>query len=84
MIVEEETKDHAGPDEVFDFESVNGRVMSWSEPDLHEVEDVAGATNEEQLHDEVVEGNPTPQQIHVASDEYHNIQSLRFERDAST
>jgi hypothetical protein len=30
------------------------------EPDLHEIEDIAGAANEEQLHGEVVQGNPTP------------------------
>lgn len=43
------------------------------EPDFHEVEDVAGAANEEQLHDEIVEGNPIPQQVQIASDEHHDI-----------
>lgn len=52
------------------------------EPHFHEVENVAGATNKKQLHHEVVQGNPGPQQVHVASDEHHNIQKLGFEREA--
>jgi len=52
------------------------------EPDFHEIEDVTGAADEEQLHGEVVQRNPGPQQVQVASDEYNDIQSLRFERDA--
>ena len=40
-------------------QSQNGRGNA-PELDFHEIEDVAGATNEEQLHDEVVQGNPTP------------------------
>lgn len=30
MIVEEEAEDHTGPEEVFNFECVDGRIMSWS------------------------------------------------------
>ena len=43
------------------------------ELDFHEIEDVTGTADEEQLHDEVVQGNPAPQQVQVASDEYHDI-----------
>lgn len=52
------------------------------EPEFHEVEDVAAAADEEQLHGEVVQGNPAPQKVQIPSDEYHDIQNLRFERDA--
>ena len=30
MVVEDETEDDAGYEEVFNFECVNGRVVSWS------------------------------------------------------
>ena len=30
LVVEEETKDHAGPNEVFDFERIDGGVVGWT------------------------------------------------------
>ena len=35
-------------------------VAGVPELDLHEVEDVTAATDEEQLHGKVVDGNPAP------------------------
>ena len=30
VVIEDETENQAGHDEVFDFESIDGRVVSWS------------------------------------------------------
>ena len=49
--------------------------------DFHEVEDVAAATNEEQLHDEVIQRDPFPEQVEVARDEDRNVESLSLEGD---
>ena len=43
------------------------------ELDFHEVEDVTRTADEEELHDEVVQGNPAPKQVQVASDKHHGI-----------
>ena len=49
---------------------------------LHEVKDVATACDEEQLHDGVVQRHITEEEIKVAGDEDHDVESLRAERDA--
>ena len=39
--------------------------MGWAEGKLHEVENVAAAGNEENLHEEVVQGDPFVEQVEV-------------------
>ena len=41
--------------------------------DLHEVEDVGAARDEEYLHEEVVEGHPVPEEVKVARDEHGRV-----------
>lgn len=54
LVVEYEGEDEAWTEQVFDAEGVNGGVMRWSIFVLHEVENVAAACDEEELHDGVV------------------------------
>ena len=49
--------------------------------DFHEVEDVATACDEENLHDEVVKRHPFVKQVKVARDEHGRVERLRLERD---
>lgn len=55
FIVEEQGKKDAGSNKVFYSEGVDGGVVCWSEAELHEIENVAAARYEEDLHDKVVE-----------------------------
>ena len=52
------------------------------EADFHEEEDVDTASDEEKLHEEIVEGDPVVEQVEVARDEDDDIERLRFEGDA--
>lgn len=54
-------------------DKIGGEKDGAPKPDFHEVEDIAGATNKEQLHGKVVQGNPGPEQVQVASDKNHDI-----------
>ena len=54
-------------------DGINARRNGVPEPEFHEVEDIAGAANEEYFHDEVVEGNPAPKQVEVAGNEHRDI-----------
>ena len=54
FIVEDEAENDARSNKIFHFEGVNCGVMCWSVLDLHEVEDVASAGDEEDLHNAIV------------------------------
>jgi len=84
LVVEYEGEDKAGCEEIFDFEGVNGRVMRWSVFELHEIENVAAAADEEELHDRVVYRHEAEEQVEVTRYEYRHVEHLRFERYAST
>lgn len=80
VVIEDETENYRGANEVFDTEGVNGRVICWSKLDLHEVQNVAAAANEEELHAKVVQGDPlTIEHVKVASHENDDIKSLSLE-----
>ncbi len=49
---------------------------------LHEVENVAAADNEEQLHHKVVYGDPAVQEVKITCDKNGDIECLSFERYA--
>lgn len=46
----------------------------------HEIQDVSAAPDEEDFHDEVVQGDPAIQKVEIAGHEDTNIEGLRFER----
>ena len=56
--------------------------MDAPEAELHEVEDVAAAGNEEDLHNGVVEGDVAGEQVEVARHEDGYIERLGLERDS--
>lgn len=57
-----------------------GRKCDSPEAIFHDVEDVATARNEKQLHDEVVERNPAEEQVKIARHENTGVEGLGLER----
>lgn len=72
-VVEQQREQRAGSDEVLQTEGVDGRVVRGAVFVLHKVENVAAARNEEDLHGEVVQGDPFPEQVEVPRDEDHDV-----------
>jgi len=83
-VVENEGEDEAGSEEVFNFECVDGGVMRGSVFELHKVEDVAAAGDEEQLHDGIVDRYIAEEQVEIACQKDPHVETLCFERYAST
>jgi len=53
------------------------------EAELHEIEDVAAASDEDDFHDKVVHRDPAEEEVKVAHDEDEHVECLRLERNAS-
>ena len=53
-VVEQQREQEAGSEEVFHTDGVDRWIVSWSEAELHEIEDIAAACYEENLHGKVV------------------------------
>lgn len=64
------------------------RVRTWGSEglpvlELHQIENVCAASDEENLHDGVVERYPASKdQIHISSTEYGEVECLGFIRDS--
>jgi len=82
--VEEEGKDEAGSEDIFNLEGVDGRVMRWSVSHLHEVENIAAAADEKQFHDRVVYGYEVEEKVKISCEEDANVEGLCFKGYAST
>lgn len=52
------------------------------EAELHEIEDVTAASNEEDLHDKIVQGDPAEEEVDVAHEKDEDVERLCLERNA--
>lgn len=50
--------------------------------DLHEVENIATASDEKQFHDRVVYGYEMEEEVEISCKEDNNVECLRFKRYA--
>lgn len=57
-----------------------GRVTNAPVLELHEVENITTAPNEEKLHRKVIERDPFREHVEIAGDEDGDVESLCFER----
>jgi len=58
--------------------------MRWSVFDLHEVENIATAGDEEQLHERVVHGYVVVKKVEISCNEDTNVEGLCFKGYTST
>jgi hypothetical protein len=59
-------------------------LASAPETVLHEVQDIAAARNEENLHEEVIQRDPAEGEVQIAGNEDKDIEGLCFEGYATT
>jgi len=77
MVVKYKTQYECRTDEVFNFESVYCGVVRRSESPPHEVDDIDTTSDEEHLHDGVIQRIPVPsEEVEVTCNEHDNIEGL--------
>jgi len=57
-------------------------MCNTPEAELHEIENVTAASNEEDLHDKVVQRDPAEQEVDVAHEKDEDVERLCLERNA--
>ena len=79
---EDKGEEDARDEEVFESEGVETWIRGGSEAELHKVESVDGGSDEEELHEGVVEGDVgTGEEVDVPSEEDEDVEGLGFEGD---
>ena len=81
--MEKECQDRRHTNEVFETNRVDISFVARSELDLHEIQDVGTARDEEEFHQDEV-GTRRVQQVQIPRHEHDRVHKLRLERDAST
>ena len=81
-MVKNQRNEQRAAEQKFDAERIQIRVKGGLEPQLHEVEDVNGGANKEDLHCRVVERYVVDEQVKITCDENGRVKNLRLERNA--
>lgn len=70
MVVENECGQHARDKEVFHAKGIERRLIRCPKRDFHKVENIGRASDEEELHESVVEGDIVREKVQISSYEY--------------
>ena len=81
--MEKECQDRRHTKKVFESNRVDITFVARSELDLHEIQDVGTARDEEELHQDEI-GTRWVQQVQIPRHEHDRVHKLRLERNAST